>query len=253
MSVWFVRARPATVDPFTRPAISFTASKSPGDAAGNPASMMSTPSPTRASATSSFSSTVIVAPGDCSPSRNVVSKIQMRRPTLASVSLMVVSVSKRGITTRFRLLVDRIGRHPALAKERHHRAQFFAYRLDRRRRMLGAHPHEVRATGLVFANPLLGELTGLDSGQQLLHCRARVVVNDLPASIVVTILRGVADRIAHVGKAAFVDQVDDQLDLVQALKVSDLGLVASLDQRVETVLDQGRETAAQYRLLAEEI
>ena len=43
---------------------------------GKPASMMSTPMASRQSATSSFSSKVMVAPGHCSPSRSVVSKIR---------------------------------------------------------------------------------------------------------------------------------------------------------------------------------
>ena len=55
--------------------ISVTASKSPLDAAGNPASIMSTPRASNAVAIFNFSSIFIEAPGDCSPSRNVVSKI----------------------------------------------------------------------------------------------------------------------------------------------------------------------------------
>ena len=55
-----------------------TASKSPFEAIGKPASMMSTPISSRSSATSSFSSSVMVAPGHCSPSRRVVSKIRTR-------------------------------------------------------------------------------------------------------------------------------------------------------------------------------
>ena len=43
---------------------------------GKPASMTSTPRRASARATSSFSAEVIVAPGDCSPSRSVVSKMR---------------------------------------------------------------------------------------------------------------------------------------------------------------------------------
>ena len=50
-----------------------TASKSSGLAIGNPASMTSTPSLANDVAMSSFSLLVSVAPGDCSPSRSVVS------------------------------------------------------------------------------------------------------------------------------------------------------------------------------------
>lgn len=60
----------------TTSAIFLTALKSSGEAMGNPASMMSTPSLARLRAISSFSSEVRVAPGDCSPSRRVVSKMR---------------------------------------------------------------------------------------------------------------------------------------------------------------------------------
>ena len=81
----FARARPVMVGTFasgsalgglpTSIAIRLTASRSSGEAAGNPASIMSTPMRASERATSSFSAEVIVAPGDCSPSLNVVSNI----------------------------------------------------------------------------------------------------------------------------------------------------------------------------------
>jgi len=58
-------------------ATSFTAFQSSGLEMGNPASMTSTRSRSRARATSSFSAVFMLAPGDCSPSRNVVSKIMI--------------------------------------------------------------------------------------------------------------------------------------------------------------------------------
>src|SRR5208283_3368146 len=70
-------ASPAIVAPCTSDAVLCTASKSPGDAMGKPASIMSTPSFTSCRATCSFSSTFMEAPGDCSPSLNVVSNILM--------------------------------------------------------------------------------------------------------------------------------------------------------------------------------
>ena len=57
-------------------AMVFTASKSSLEAAGKPASMMSTPSLASCLAMSSFSLEVREAPGDCSPSRRVVSKMR---------------------------------------------------------------------------------------------------------------------------------------------------------------------------------
>ena len=50
----------------------------PGEAAAKPASITSTPRSRRARATWSFCSRFMEAPGDCSPSRRVVSKMTMR-------------------------------------------------------------------------------------------------------------------------------------------------------------------------------
>ncbi len=55
------------------------------------------------------------------------------------------------------------------------------------------------------------------------------------------------------GEAALVDQVNDQLHLVAGLKVCHLGLVASLNQRIEACVDQLADTAAQNCLLAEQV
>ncbi len=50
------------------------AAKSPSEAMANPASITSTPKSSRAWAMVSFSCVVMLQPGDCSPSRRVVSK-----------------------------------------------------------------------------------------------------------------------------------------------------------------------------------
>ena len=71
----FARARPAMIGPRTSSAISETASRSPGEENGKPASMMSTFRRASWRATSSLSSIVKPTPADCSPSRSVVSKI----------------------------------------------------------------------------------------------------------------------------------------------------------------------------------
>ena len=77
-SAGLARARPATTGPWTSRAIACTASKSPGEAIGKPASMMSTPRRASWWAISSFSAVFSEMPGDCSPSRSVVSKISTR-------------------------------------------------------------------------------------------------------------------------------------------------------------------------------
>jgi hypothetical protein len=55
------------------------------------------------------------------------------------------------------------------------------------------------------------------------------------------------------GPDTLVHQVDDQLELVEALEVRDLGLVARLDERLEAVHDQLGRAAAEHGLLAEQV
>ena len=71
-----VRERLTTVGRVTASAIRWTDSKSPGEEAAKPPSMISTPRRSSWRAIASFSSTFIVQPGDCSPSRSVVSKMR---------------------------------------------------------------------------------------------------------------------------------------------------------------------------------
>ena len=73
MSAGMARASPAMMGRRTAAAIVFTASKSPSDEIGKPASMMSTPSRSSCWASRSFSAGVMLKPGACSPSRRVVS------------------------------------------------------------------------------------------------------------------------------------------------------------------------------------
>ncbi len=78
MSSREVRARPQTETPLTCCATARTDSKSPCDAAGKPASITSTCRACSAAATLSFCASVMLAPGACSPSRKVVSKMITR-------------------------------------------------------------------------------------------------------------------------------------------------------------------------------
>jgi hypothetical protein len=81
MSFSTVRASAAMAVPFTCFAIRRHASNCWGDETGNPASITSTPSRPSCRATSHFCSTLMEAPGDCSPSRRVVSNTKMRSIT----------------------------------------------------------------------------------------------------------------------------------------------------------------------------
>src|SRR4030067_1856347 len=75
ISASFALARLQIIGPSTSAPILLIASKSPAELMAKPASIISTPSRLSCFATCSFSSTFIDAPGDCSPSRSVVSKI----------------------------------------------------------------------------------------------------------------------------------------------------------------------------------
>ena len=104
MSPSVVRASAAITGPRTLDAISATASNSPSDETGNPASRMSTFSRASCSAISTFSARVSAMPGACSPSRRVVSKIRTLLPSPTLPSFMsgttFVSLSNQGIIWR---------------------------------------------------------------------------------------------------------------------------------------------------------
>ena len=76
--------------PSTWRAIACTASKSPGEAIGKPASITSTPRRASCCAISSFSPVFSEMPGLCSPSRRVVSKMITRSSVM---SLLLVGCS----------------------------------------------------------------------------------------------------------------------------------------------------------------
>src|SRR5690606_5638370 len=115
------------------------------------------------------------------------------------------------------------------------------------------HPFVFLAPGVVLRDPLARERAVLDLLEDLLHARADVVVHDARAAGHVAVGGGLADELVHLAQPAFVEQVHDQLELVHALVVRDLGLVTGFHQRLETGDDELRGAAAEHRLLAEEI
>src|SRR5579859_3606278 len=286
MSLTAARASPATATPFTWRAISLTAARSPGDAAGKPASMMSTLRRTSFSATWSFSSVVMVAPGDCSPSRRVVSKIRITAGS-AMISFppcrdaihrvrrgyRVVPLLSGGTawypyfpgiprgTPTFRgyrvvpllLCFSNFGTFVYGFEPGHHRAQFGSDMLDLMLCIGPAHGGEAGATGLVFQNPARGEGAILDVAQDAPHLIARAFVDDARAGHIIAKFGGVADGVAHVAHAALVHEVYDELHFVHTFKVCDFGLVSGVNQRLETGADERGDAAAQHGLLAKEV
>src|SRR5215470_8900319 len=113
-------------------------------------------------------------------------------------------------------------RRPALDPRRldpgHHLAQPRAHLLDRMLGIAAALGEEARTVGLVLQHPFARELSRLDLREDLLHLGLRLVADDPRPPRVVAVLRGVRDRVAHVGETALVEEIHDQLHLVHALE-----------------------------------
>ena len=148
-----------------------------------------------------------------------------------------------------------VNRHSAPRRllPRHQRPELETDLLDLPLACSGPQLFEVVLAGVHLRDPLARERPVLDLGEHLAHLAAHVVVDDAVPAREVAVLGRVGDRPAHVREAALPDQVDDQLQLVQALVVGDLGLVARLDERLEAGADQLGRAAAEHRLLAEEV
>src|SRR6266545_8221387 len=255
MSPSSARHSAAITEPFTDSAMRRTASNSPGDDAGNPASMTSTPSRASCSAISSFSAAVSAMPGACSPSRSVVSKNR----TSSGTRTTPVGGGVRGGRNRRALGGRRaagsraLGRAAAALEPRHHGPQALAHGFDG---VLTVPLPELVEPGESpggLAHPLLGERAGADLGQDRSHLLAGPLVHHPRAPGVVPVLGGVRHRVPHPPQPALVHEVDDELQLVEALEVRDLRLVAGVDERLEPRLHQRGHAAAQHRLLAEQV
>ena len=105
----------------------------------------------------------------------------------------------------------------------HHRAQLLAHLLDG---VLGEQAParlERRGPGAVLEDEVAGVAAGLDVGEARPSSPAspRAPITFGPGQVLAE-LRVVRDRVVHVGDAALVDEVDDELGLVQALEVGHL-------------------------------
>src|SRR5450830_425360 len=118
---------------------------------------------------------------------------------------------------------------------------------------LGTQRLELRRPGVLVVDEPSREGTALDVPEDLLHVLLHGRVDDPRSRDVVAVLGRVGDAPPLLGDPTLVDEVDDELELVQHLEVRDLGLVAGLGQRLEAVLDELGDAAAQDRLLAEQV
>src|SRR3546814_6368850 len=83
-----------------------------------------------------------------------------------------------------------------------------------------------RAAGLqlglaraIVEDEVLDEAAAGDVGQHALHLGLGLGSDDARPGLDVAIFGGVADRIAHVGDAAFIEQIDDQLGFVETFEI----------------------------------
>src|SRR5215831_7788207 len=279
------RASAQTMGPCTSRATAVTLSKSPREAAGNPASMTSTPSSASARATRSFSGWVMLQPGDCSPSRSVVSKISTRSGSeVIDAGLVPASggvphrsdafgacalrrLSLRGLCSgalRNRTLRSGALHYRTRSRGRRGAAAFFlqpghacaqrrAYALDLPVDVLREELLVIRPALCVLADPLPREAPAAHFLEHLAHLVLHALVDDAGPARQVTVLGRLADELVHLGEPAFMQEVHDQLQLVQAFVVGDLGLIARLDERLEALHHKLGRAAAQHRLLAKEI
>src|SRR5512133_2825287 len=95
-----------------------------------------------------------------------------------------------------------------LARER---AQLRSDLLELSACVLPAKLRELRSPRLVVGKELARECTAADLVEQGAHRRLDAFVHDARAAGEVAVLRDVGDGIAHVLEAAFIDQVDDEL------------------------------------------
>ena len=114
MSALWVRARPQITGPSTLRAIASTASKSPGEVIGKPASITSTPSRASCWAISTFSCVFSEMPGDCSPSRSVVSKMWTRSRSADRTDPSSTCSCLLLLRNRMNLVCSRLSRRPAI-------------------------------------------------------------------------------------------------------------------------------------------
>src|ERR1700728_787410 len=193
---------------------------------------------------SSASYNGIIAPPGYPNTRSTPSARTHRRTISAPLSIHGLLDFFRSLNRLFRLLT----RQPA-----HHAAQLCAYDLDGMLLLLLTEIGEVIAAVFVFLDPLARKGSVLNIGQSLLHRSARGVAHNFLAARQVAIFCRIRNRIAHPAPAAFVEEVDNQLHLVQTLEIGNLRRVAGFHQRLEAFLDQRSQPAAQHRLLAEKI
>src|SRR5258708_6063815 len=133
---------------------------------------------------------------------------------------------------RLRLLTRRLGGRCLGFEPRHVLSKFGTDLFDRLCQILIPQTLIFGLPYLVFGDPLTGKGAALDVTQDFSHALACFVIDDPRPRDEITIFGGFGDEMEHLLKAAFVHEVDDQLELVKTLEISDLRLVTGVDERI---------------------
>ena len=100
---------------------------------------------------------------------------------------------------------------------------------------------------------VLGKGTILDILQNLLHSLLRLVRHNLRANHIPAVLSRIGDRIPHTAESGLIDQIDDELHLMDALKICISRVIPCFHKGLESCLHQSSNAAAQDSLLTEQI
>jgi hypothetical protein len=110
-----------------------------------------------------------------------------------------------------------------------------------------------RVVQCTFRDEHLGVFATLDALQRFTHSFAGLLVDHLRTGYVLTVLGVVGDGVVHVGDAAFVHQVNNQLELVQTLEISHFRSVARFGQGFKAGFNQFNRTTTQNGLLTKQV
>lgn len=149
--------------------------------------------------------------------------------------------------------VDGFVDQSACLDPRHHAAQALTDHFDLVTLQQATPGSERGIACLVFQDEVLGVFAILNTGEQLTHSVLGLSRHDPRPADVLAEFGVVGDAVVHVADAAFIDQVDDQLEFVQAFEVGELRRIAAFHQCFETELDQLDGATAEHGLLTKEV
>src|SRR5271170_2374797 len=132
----------------------------------------------------------------------------------------------------------------ALLEERHHGAQLRADFLNRLILRRFTHVEELLPSGAVLGQPRACKFAALDLVQDLFHFLACLFVDDPWPARIVAVLGRIRDGVAHITEAAFINEVNDQLELVQTLEVRYLRRITRFRESLEARANQLADAAA---------